>query len=265
MSSKQKMKFHNPIISGFYPDPSICRVGDDYYLVNSSFEYFPAIPVWHSRDLVHWELISHAIDRVEQGLKLDAVSPSGGVQAPTIRYHQGVFYITSTCVGKAWPRLDYHFIVFATDPHGPWSAVHYIQNAPGIDCSLFFDEDGQCYFLANREKLLAKQGGDTEIWISRFDVTTFQLMGEQIALWDGTGGNFPEGPHLYKRHGGYYLLIAEGGTCHFHTVTMARSQNIFGPYVPYERNPVLTHKHLHRTYPIQNVGHADLVETPSHE
>ncbi len=249
----------NPIIPGFFPDPSICRVGEDYYLVNSSFEYFPAIPVWHSKDLVNWELITNAIDSPEQGLRLDNVSVSGGVQACTIRYNNGTFYIVSTCIEKDWPSLNYNFIITAKDPRGPWSKVHYIEDAPGIDASLFFECD-RCYFHANRQKEGVTDGGDTEIWIQELDLTTFKLIGDKHSLWDGTGGIFPEGPHIYKRNGYYYLLIAEGGTLHNHIVSMARSENLFGPYVSSPRNPILTHKHVHRSYPIQNVGHADIIE-----
>ena len=264
MNYKNIKEFQNPIIPGFYPDPSICRVGEDYYLVNSTFEYFPAIPVWHSKDLVHWKQIGNAIDRAEQGLNLD-VNVSGGVQACTIRYHQGTYYITSTNVGRTWPSLRYNFIITATDPAGPWSKVHYIDNAPGIDSSLFFDDDGKAYFQANRQKLNQDELGNAEIWVQEIDLESFQLIGDKHILWDGCGGIFPEGPHIYKRNGYYYLLIAEGGTGHWHTVTMARSKHIFGPYEPNPRNPLLTHKHLGKDYPIQNVGHADMVETQNGE
>lgn len=260
-NEKDKM-YNNPIIPGFYPDPSICRVGDDYYLVNSTFEYFPAIPVWHSKDLVHWEQICNAIDREEQGLNLD-VNVSGGVQAATIRYnpHNETYYITSTCVGKTWPSLKYNFIITAKNPAGPWSKVKYLDDAPGIDSSLFFNDDKKAYFHANRQKLNQEELGNAEIWVQELDLDTLDLIGEKHVLWDGEGGIFPEGPHIYKRNGYYYLMIAEGGTGHWHTVTMARSKHIYGPYVPNPRNPLLTHKHLSRSYPIQNVGHADIVET----
>ncbi len=261
---EEKKTFKNPIISGFYPDPSICRVGEDYYLVNSSFEFFPSIPVWHSKDLVNWTQITNAIDRKEQGLKLD-VNVSGGVQACTIREHNGTFYITSTCVGKTWPSLEYNFIITAKNPAGPWSEVHYLEDAPGIDSSLFFDDDGKAYFHANRQKLSTDVLSDAEIWIQEIDLEKFELIGEKHILWDGYGGIYPEGPHIYKKDGYYYLLIAEGGTLHFHTVTMARSKNLFGPYEASPRNPILSHKHLHRTYPIHNVGHADIVETQNGE
>lgn len=249
----------NPIIPGFYPDPSIIRVEDDFYIVNSSFEYFPSIPIWHSKDLAHWKQIGHVISSQDQGLDLSDVLPSGGVQAPTIRYHNNTFYVTSTRVKKYWPSNRYHFIVTAKNIKGPWSKCHFIDDAEGIDSSLFFDGD-KAYFLANREKNDAKSGTDTEIWMSEIDLNTFTLVGEKHVLWDGTGGIYPEGPRLFKRHGYYYLIVSEGGTLHNHTVTIARSDNIFGPYISSPRNPILTHKHLSRTYPIQNVGHADIVE-----
>ena len=263
---KNNDKFKNPIIRGFYPDPSICRVGEDYYLVNSSFEYFPAIPVWHSKDLVHWEQICNAINRKEQNLNLDEeVICSKGIQACTIRYHNGTYYIISTCLRKEWPHTNCHFIITAKDPKGPWSELHRIEGAGGIDSSLFFDDDGKAYFQANRDAIEPKFEGDTEIWAQEIDLENFKLIGESHALWKGCGGHYPEGPHIYKRNGYYYLLIAEGGTCHYHSVTLARSEHVFGPYTMMPRNPLLTHRHLHRTYPIQNVGHADIVETQNGE
>jgi len=250
---------NNPILPGFYPDPSIIRVEDDFYIVNSSFEYFPAIPIWHSKDLVNWRQIGNAIDRADQGLDLSDVAPSGGVQAATIRHHNGVFYITSTRVKRQWPGSDYHFVLTSTDINGPWSECHFVEDAYGIDSSLFFDVD-KAYFLANRLKDQPKNETDTEIWMSEIDLSTFKLIGEKHILWDGTGGIFPEGPRMYKRNGWYYLLIAEGGTLHFHTTTIARSQSVTGPFVSSQRNPILTHKHLAREYPVHNVGHADMVE-----
>lgn len=256
----------NPIIPGFYPDPSIIRVGQDFYLVNSSFEYFPAIPIWHSRDLVHWRQIGNVVTEKRQNLDLSRVRPSGGVQAATIRHHKGTFYVTSTRVNPEWPHPKYHFVVTAENIEGPWSECHFIDDAFGIDSSLFFDEDeDKCYFLANRLKENAKNETDTEIWISEIDLDTYQLRGEKVVLWDGTGGIFPEGPRLYKRNGYYYLLIAEGGTLHFHTTTIARSESVLGPYTPSPRNPILTHKNLGREYPVQNVGHADLVQLANGE
>jgi len=260
MKPLKDTKIHNPIIQGNYPDASIIRVKDDFYLVHSSFELFPAIPIWHSRDLKHFRQIGNVISKETQGLDLSNVLPSQGVQAATIRYHQGTFYVTSTRIKNAWPSMNYHFIVYAKDPKGPWSKVHYIEQAEGIDSSLFFDDNGTCYFLANRQIPSQEDGNLTEIWISEFDINTFQLKGNKHVLWRGTGGVFPEGPRLFKKDENYYLVIAEGGTLHHHAVTVAIASQVFGPYQGSKRNPILTHRHLHRTYPIQNVGHADLVE-----
>ncbi len=249
----------NPILPGFFPDPSIIRVEDDFYIVNSSFEYFPAIPIWHSKDLINWRQIGNAVDRADQDLDLSDVAPSGGVQAATIRHHNGVFYITSTRVKRQWPGSNYHFVVTSTDINGPWSKCHFIEDAYGIDSSLFFDGD-KAYFLANRESSNPRFENDAEIWMCEINLDTFELVGEKHTLWNGTGGIFPEGPRMYKRNGFYYLLIAEGGTLHFHTTSIARCENIFGPYISSQRNPILTHKHLAREYPVHNVGHADMVE-----
>ena len=248
----------NPIISGFYPDPSIIRVDDDFYIVNSSFEYFPSIPIWHSRDLVHWRQIGNVIESEQQNLDLSRVLPSGGVQAATIRYHNGIFYVTSTRINPEWPATNYHFVVTSKNIEGSWSQCHFIENAEGIDSSLFFDGE-KAYFLANNQ-IDPSRPNHAVIWMSEIDLENFTLVGDKYVLWEGTGGIFAEGPRMYKRNGFYYLLIAEGGTLHFHTTSIARSENVTGPFVSSPRNPILTHKHLEREYPIQNVGHADMVE-----
>lgn len=246
---------HNPILPGFYPDPSICRVEDDFYLVTSSFSYFPGIPIFHSRDLVHWEQIGHVLDRTEQ-VHLTYQDISTGIFAPTIRYHEGMFYVITTNV-----TTHENFICTAEDPAGRWSLPHVIKEAGGIDPSLFFDEDGSCYFVGTSPM------GDTRynhqvIVLGELDLDTFQIKGEQVPIGDGAQKDSycPEGPHLYKRDGWYYLMIAEGGTEHFHAVTISRSRNIKGPYENYQGNPILTHRHLGENYPICNVGHGDLVE-----
>jgi len=253
--------FQNPILPGFYPDPSICRVGEDYYLVNSSFEYFPGLPIFHSRDLTHWRQIGHVLDRPEQ-LDLDGIRPSGGLYAPTIRYHEGTFYVINTLVGG--PQGRNNFVVTASDPAGPWSEPHWLANAPGIDPSLLFDEDGRVWYVGNREPPDGEAyPGHREIWMQELDPVRMVLVGKKHALWDGAlkGAVHAEGPHLYKVNGYYYLLVAEGGTGHDHAVSIARSRTITGPYEPNPRNPILTHRHLGRDYPIVGTGHADLVET----
>lgn len=256
--------FRNPILTGFYPDPSICRVDDDYYLVTSTFEYFPGLPVFHSRDLVHWRQIGHVLDRASQ-LPLQGVRASGGLYAPTIRYSQGVFYVINTLVdGKT---KSGNFIVTATNPAGPWSEPYWLDEAPGIDPSLFFDDDGRAWYVGNRMAEKSQYEGHTEIWLRELDIKTMHLCGETYVLWDGAlkKAIWAESPHIYKVDGRYYLMIAEGGTAHDHAVTIARSASATGPYEPNPRNPILTHRHLGLDYPIVGTGHADLVETQNGE
>jgi len=238
------MKYTNPIIPGFYPDPSICRVNDDYYLVTSSFEYFPGVPLFHSRDLVHWQQIGHCLNRPAQ-LPLAKTPSSAGIFAPTIRYHDGIFYMitTNVSVGK-------HFIVTTTDPYADWSEPIWIDQT-GIDPSLAF-LDGKVYFSWTMHGA---------IYQAELDVTTGQCLTEPRLIWTGTGGRYPEAPHLYHINGWYYLMIAEGGTEYGHMETIARSTSPFGPFEPYPHNPILTHRNLGAQV-IQATGHADFVQTP---
>lgn len=246
----------NPILPGFYPDPSICRVGDDFYLVTSSFSYFPGVPIFHSKDLEQWEQIGHVLDRPEQ-LPLTHEMISAGIFAPTIRHHDGTFYMITTNMSMG----VVNFVVTAEDPAGPWSEMHIIQGADGIDPSLFWDDDGKCYYTGTT-RFDDEAGSRQGIWCSEIDLATFELVGERHII--GTGAQrdaeAPEGPHLYKKDGYYYLMIAEGGTEYFHAVTISRSQSIFGEYENHQGNPILTHRHLGKGFPIWNVGHGDLVE-----
>jgi xylan 1,4-beta-xylosidase len=263
------MTFRNPILPGFYPDPSICRVGEDYFLVTSTFEYFPGLPIFHSRDLVHWRQLGHVIDRATQ-LSLDGLKPSKGLYAATIRYHDGIFYVINTLVPNLEdPTPPYgNFIVTATDPAGPWSDPYWLNDAPGIDPSLLFDDDGRVWFTGNR---IPPSGegypGQREIWLQELDLNAMQLTGPKHVLWDGAakGANHPEAPHLYHIEGTYYLMIAEGGTDAYHAVTMARSETVTGPYVSCGRNPILTHRDRGFFAPIAATGHADLVQTQNGE
>ncbi|WP_055588429.1 glycoside hydrolase family 43 protein [Peterkaempfera griseoplana] len=252
--------FRNPVIPGFHPDPSICRVGDDYYLVTSSFEWFPGLPLFHSRDLVNWRQLGHVLDRPSQ-LDLDGMRPNGGIYAPTLRHHDGVFYVITTHVGGGG-----HFVVTATDPAGPWSEPHWIEG-DGIDPSLFFDTDGRAWIMATRGKAEQAHDGDNEIWLREFDVAAMKPVGEEHVIWDGAlkVSVWPEGPHLYRIGDWYLLLVSEGGTEADHALVVARSRSVTGPYVPNLRNPILTHRHLSRRHPIGCVGHADLVQTPAGE
>ena len=254
-----KTCFHNPIIPGFYPDPSICRVGEDYYLVCSSFELCPGIPLFHSRDLQHWEQLCYVMTP-ENGFHVEKNCGNGGVMAPTIRYHDGVFYVINCNFSDRG-----NFIVTAENPAGPWSEPHWLTDVPGIDASIFFDEDGQCYIMGTADNWPDGKGGLRQgIWAASYDIQNFRMDGEPVPLWGGAmaGAASPEAPHIYHIGDWYYLLIAEGGTEYFHSVTVARSHGVFGPYEGYAGNPVLTMRHLGRKAAIQNAGHADLVELP---
>lgn len=253
--------FSNPILEGFYPDPSICRVNEDYYLVTSSFEYYPGIPIFHSKDLVNWQQLGHVLDRPSQ-LDLDDMRPSGGIYAPSIRYHDGLFYVICTNVDKKG-----NFIVTSEDPSGPWSDPFWITTT-GIDPSLFFDTDGKVYYTGNRYSTTDTSfEGSCEIWCQEIDLDTMTLVGDDFILWTGAlkKAVWPEGPHIYQKDAYYYLMIAEGGTDREHAVTIARSQNLLGPYEGNPKNPILTHRHLGSHYPIVNIGHGDLVQTQNNE
>ena len=251
--------YHNPIIPGFAPDPSICRVGDDFYLINSTFEYFPGIPIYHSRDLVNWKLIGNALDSINQNVNMYSINSSAGIHAPTIRYHEGLFYIitTNNINGKM-----VNFIITAEDPRDAWSKAYVLKDAPGIDPSLFFDDDGKVWYTGSNVPPDPEFDGQSEIWMQEIDLDQMQLMGERYYLTRGfSGGTWAEGPHIYKYNDYYYLMIAEGGTLHNHAVTISASKNITGPYIGNARNPILTHRHLSLDHSIIAVGHGDMVQT----
>ena len=264
-NSQNNRYFTNPILTGFYPDPSICRVGNDYYLVNSSFAYYPGLPLFHSKDLVSWKQIGHAMNRPEQ-LDLIGAGVSRGLFAPAISYYKGIFYITCTLVDK-----EGNFVITAKDPAGPWSDPIWLNEVDGIDPSIFFDEDDRAYLLYNSVPPGNKSlwDGHRTIRMYEFDYKNLKVTGEQKILIDG-GSDISkkpvwiEGPHIYKRNGWYYLLCAEGGTYYNHSEVAFRSKTIDGPFIPYENNPILTQRHLdpNRKDPITTTGHADLVETP---
>lgn len=234
----------NPTVPGFHPDPTVCRVGDDYYLACSSFEYFPGVPIFHSRDLVHWTQIGNVLDRPEQlPLPLDSPS-SAGVYAPTLRHHDGRFHLIVTNV-SGYGNL----LVTATDPAGPWSDPVRLPDVPGIDPDLAWDEDGVCWCTS---------AGVQQV---RLDPATGQVKGEPRRIWSGTpGSRYPEAPHLYHIGDYWYLLIAEGGTERAHAASIARGTSPNGPFEPCPHNPILTHRGVE--HPVQNTGHADLVQGP---
>lgn len=262
--------FNNPILRGSYPDPSICRVGEDYYLVNSSFEYFPGLPIHHSRDLVNWELIGYGLHREEQAsgvVNLLDVPSDGGIHAPTLRCHEGTFYLITTNVyaprDPALPTQFVNFILTAQDPRGPWSMPHVLAGAPGIDPDIFFAPDGTVWYTGTHSPETPHFDGEGEIWLQQIDLTGWRLIGERHYLWRGAcGGVWTEGPHLYYRDGRYYLMVAEGGTGLNHAVMIAVSDDIRGPYRSNSRNPILTSRHLSYDFWVNSVGHADLVDLP---
>lgn len=244
------MKYSNPIIAGFNPDPSICRVGDDFYLATSSFEFFPGVPIYHSKNLVNWEHIGYCLSRDSQ-LPLQGCAPSRGIYAPTIRYHDGVFFVIAANVSGGGT-----FIVRTEDIRGEWSEPTWL-NMYAFDPSLFWDDDGACY-------MVFVQWVDDEAghYLCKIDPFSGKLLSEAVLLTHGCGGKATEGPHIYKIHGKYYLLLSEGGTEYGHMVKILRSDSIFGPYVECPRNPVLTHRELGSddSDSIQGVGHADIIE-----
>ena len=239
--------FRNPVLPGFHADPSVCRAGDDFYLVNSTFQYFPGVPVFHSKDLVNWEQVGNCLTRPSQA-DLTNVDGNNGIYAPTIRYHEGRFYMVTTI----FPSRR-HFYVWTEDPAGEWSEPVVIPFDIGsCDPTLFFD-NGKSYFLW--------KNGD--IKICEINIETGEQMGEIHHLGVGMGGRYPEGPHIYKKDGYYYLLLAEGGTEHGHHVNILRSKYLFGPYEPNPANPILSHFNMMmQNSNIQGLGHADLVQAP---
>lgn len=260
---RRETYFRNPILTGAYPDPSICRVEDVYYMVTSSFSYFPGLPVFRSRDLVHWEQIGNAISRPEQ-LDFRNCGCSEGLWAATIRHHEGKFYIVCTLDVKG--RLyRYNFIVTAEDPAGEWSEAVIIEGADGIDPSLYFDEDGRMWYCSNAlpERLLYPE--QKIIYLCELDPETLQFRGERTVIYDAAYDHsfYLEGPHIYKIGELYYLMTACGGTQTNHCVHIARSKSLTGPYEPCSRNPIVTNRNL----PLLNslgvavTGHGDLVQT----
>lgn len=236
--------FRNPVLPGMHPDPSVCRVGEDFYLVNSTFQYFPGVPIYHSRDLVNWGQLGNVLDRKSQ-LPLSDASSWLGIYAPTIRYDAGTYYMITTNVGNGG-----NFMVTATNPGGPWSEPIWLEQQ-GIDPSLYF-ENGRCYMVSNP---------DGNITLCEIDAKTGRQLTPSRTIWTGTGGRYPEGPHLYKKDGFYYLLISEGGTELAHHLTIARSRKMEGPYVSNPANPILTNcNHLGESKQIQGCGHGDFVQ-----
>ncbi|MET0242098.1 MAG: glycoside hydrolase family 43 protein [Flavitalea sp.] len=257
--------YTNPILAGFYPDPSICRAGDDYYIVNSSFSYYPGLPIFHSKDLVSWKQIGHAMDRPDQ-LDLTGAGVSRGLFAPSISFYKGRFYIVCTLIDRGG-----NFIITADNPAGPWSDPVYIKAVNGIDPSLFFDErTDKAYLVYNSVPPDNKTlwNGHRSIRMYELDYKTLQVSGEEKLLVNGgvdvaKKPVWIEAPHIYHINNWYYLMCAEGGTGYNHSEVIFRSKSVDGPFVPWEKNPILTQRHLDKSRPdpITTAGHADLVQT----
>src|SRR4051812_3460231 len=258
--------YRNPVLHGFYPDPSVTRVGRDFYLVTSTFAWFPGIPVFRSRDLVHWTQIGNAIDRPSQ-LDFKRLGLSRGVFAPSIHEHRGIFYILNTCVDCGG-----NYVISARNPAGPWSDPVWLPDLEGgIDPSFFFDDDGSAW-IVNNDVPPGKPlyDGHRALWLQQFDLKTMKTFGPRTLLVNG-GVDLAkkpvwiEGPHIFRKDGFYYLTAAEGGTAEGHSEVVLRSKALAGPYVPFAGNPILTQRDLprERAMPITSAGHAELVEAPN--
>jgi xylan 1,4-beta-xylosidase len=254
-------QYRNPILPGFQPDPSIVRVRDDYYLVNSSFAFFPGLPVYHSRDLVNWEQLGNAIDRPGQ-FNFSGLGIARAIFAPTIRWHAGRFYIIGTCV-----ECGSNFLLSAENPAGPWSDPAWLNAADGIDPDLFID-GGTAWVASNGPPPgTPMYEGHRAIWLQQLDLQAKTMRGQRLLLVNGgvDRARHPiwiEAPHLLKEKGWYYLIAAEGGTAAGHSEVVFRSRRVTGPYIPGPENPILTQRDLDpaRLLPVAAAGHADFVQ-----
>lgn len=242
------MRYTNPVIKGFYPDPSVCCADGKYYLVSSSFQYFPGVPLFESEDLVNWRQIGHVLTRKNQ-VELEGINSSGGVFAPTIRYHDGRFYMVTTN-----DSTHRNFYVYTDDIHGEWSDPITVDQG-GIDPSLLFDDDGRVYFVSNG----SDDQGVGGVVQCEIDIETGEKRSPSRCIWQGSGGRYLESPHVYRIGDEYYLMAAEGGTEYGHMITYARSGSVWGPFEGYPLNPVLTNRNKAPEI-IQGIGHGDLIQ-----
>lgn len=240
------MTYNNPIIKGFYPDPSVCCANGKYYLVSSTFQYFPGVALFESDDLVNWTQIGYVLTRKSQ-VMLDKINSSGGVFAPTIRYNDGRFYMVTTN-----DTTHQNFYVYTDDIYGEWSEPIYVDQG-GIDPSLYF-EDGKTYFMSNG----ADDNGVGGVVQCEINIETGEKLSSSKCIWQGSGGRYLESPHLYKIGKYYYLMAAEGGTEYGHMITYARAETLWGEFKGYEKNPVLTNRNKAPNI-IQGIGHGDLI------
>lgn len=256
--------FYNPILPGWYSDPSICTNGEDYFLVTSTFCYFPGVPIFHSKDLVNWSQIGYILDKPSQLVNLEGQGISGGIFAPAIEYnpHNKTYYMVTTNVGGG------NFFVKTQDPFGTWSDPIYLPEVNGIDPSFFFDDNGKAYIVNNSDPDgQPLYDGHRTIRVIEFDVNTDKTIGTNKVLING-GVNIAEkpiwieGPHLYKIKGQYLLMAAEGGTGPGHSEVIFKGDSPTGKFIPWDKNPILTQRHLNtnRTNPITCAGHADLIQ-----
>lgn len=253
--------YRNPVLAGFRPDPAITRVGKDFYLITSSFGYWPGLPIFQSRDLATWRQVGAAISRPEQ-FDLAGQDTSGGIYGPDLEYHRGTFYALSTCLGCGG-----NFVVTARDVRGPWSVPTRLP-FEGIDPSIFFDADGRAYILNNGPPPgPPRWSGHRAIWMQEIDLATLKMVGARTVIVDGgvdpaTRPEWIEGPHLFRRDGWYYLIAAEGGTNDGHSEVVFRSRTLRGPYMPGPDSPILTQRDLpdDRSVPVGATGHADMIE-----
>ena len=255
---------NNPILPGFNPDPSICRVDEDYYIATSTFEWFPGVQIHHSRDLVNWRLLGHALNETRL-LDLKGVPSSGGVWAPALSYSDGLFYLCYTVVHQheAATKDTPNFLITAPSIEGPWSEPVFV-NSSGFDPSLFHDEDNKKYWLNMIWDHRPGKHPFYGIAMQEYDLPSGSLIGNREIIFKGSSLGLTEGPHIYRRNGYYYLLTAEGGTEYDHAVSLARSRDIFGPYEIHPNNPILTSSG-NPELKLQKAGHASLVETPQGE
>ena len=249
ISVSAQITYQNPVITGLASDPSICQVGDNYYLVTSTFEYFPGLPIYQSKDLIHWKLIAYALARPSQNPLMGCTASWGGQYAATIRYHKGIYYIICTNYGGQGSHGE--FYVTATDPSGSWSEPHWL-NEWFVDPSLMFENDS-AYYLSpdNKGSFLV---GTLNLATDRFNQPL-----KKVA--SGLGGSSPEGPHMYKINDYYYLMSAEGGTGYEHREVIQRSKSPYGPFEASPINPVASHMNFPKN-PFQAIGHADLLQLP---
>lgn len=264
MTSTASGPIQNPVLRGFYPDPSICRVGDDYYIANSTFEWFPGVSLSHSRDLVHWEQVGYALTRSSQ-LDMRGDPNSGGIWAPCLTHADGLFWLIYTDV-RGWTgafKDVRNFLVTAPSIEGPWSEPVFM-NGVGFDASLFHDDDGRKWYVQMIWDHRPSKNQFGGIVLQEYDANARKLVGPSTRIFGGTALGFVEGPHLLKKDGWYYLTSAEGGTFTTHAETVARSRTVTGPYEEMPGNPLISSV-SDPTNPLQSAGHGCMVETAAGE